>query len=381
MKILKDVFFLTPVTTAIWLSFLAISAGFVYWFQWSWFLVPVFALGLLVLHEFFACIFGKGLFPSAERVARIYQFGTYIMGPVGDVQKQGDLTEGYFNGDFKKSIGQATEDKYDEVIKLLKLKKGNRVLDVGSGLGDFLFHLKSKGIEGVGLTVSPDQQAVALKRGLDVRLFDFRNDLSPDLAGQFDAVIFMGCLEHFLQIYSFINREQSIKVYAKAFESASKALSPQSEVQKVYSTTQHINKTHKWNLKDFIQAYILHGFYSGNYPVEGYLELASEKHFDVIHKYDATVDYQYSSMCCPQHFGMLKIDWNWKKALYSALLFFANPFSIMTWLYFICNTWIWQFGGSKIVPESQRPVKTLWYVYQSKNKNSGVKDEVFSGKK
>ena len=71
-----------------------------------------------------------------------------------------------------KSIETATSDKYDRIIELLNVNEGHRVLDVGSGLGDFLAHLEQRDIEAVGLTISPDQQRICNRRGLDVRLWN-----------------------------------------------------------------------------------------------------------------------------------------------------------------------------------------------------------------
>lgn len=365
MNTLKQILFLTPISTFLWLSIIAVSILFVSAYDFSWFLVPFLAYTLLLLHEIVVFFFiNKALFPSAERTARAYQWLTLFWDDSADIASRGDLTEGYYNGDFLKDIEQATIDKYEEIIKLLEIKKGDRVLDVGCGLGDFLFYLKRKGIEGVGLTISPEQYQIGLKRGLDVRIFDFRKKLPEELENRFDAVTFIGSLEHFPEAYFNKNRIRVMNIFENVFESASKALSNQSKVQRMFSATLHCNKNHKWRLKDYLHGYLLQGHYSGLYPIEGEFEVLSKKSFKVMHKYDATIDYQYSSLACSHHFGHFKINWTHQRVLYSFLLFLVNPFALSTWLYHISNTWMWQFGGLGIVPEANRPAKALWYVLE-----------------
>lgn len=160
------------------------------------------------------------------------------------------------------------------------------------------------------------------------------------------------------------NDKAALPTFEKAFESASKALSNQSKSQRVFSTTLHVSKDYKWGLKDYLHGYFIHGHYSGFYPIEGDLERASKKYFNVIRKYDASVDYQYSSIACPNHFGNFKIEWTLKKIFLVPYLFIVNPFIFATWLYHICGSWMWHFGGLEIVPEAQRPSKTLWYFYE-----------------
>lgn len=364
--ILLSIICLTPVTTSIWfalnvLAYLVTQNSS----SLSSLLVPVIAYGFFAVHEILAFfVLKKGLFPSHERVRRIYEWATIYLDRVYNV----DLTEGFFNGNFDKTLEEATKDKYDEIIRLLGLREGDKVLDVGCGQGDFLFYLKSKGIIGTGVTVSPNQKELCTTRGLDVICLDFRDPLPSDLIGKFDAVIFMGCLEHFVQGYGYTNKEMTLGIYNKAFESAYKAISKSSRVKRVFSTTLHKNKGYrKWHLSDYFYGYLLHGFYSGSYPVEGSLEEACQPYFRTTYKYDASVDYQYSSIVSSSHFGLVKIDWTGERIVYTLTRFLVNPFEVFTWLYYECEAWMWQFGGKEIVPVSERPSQTFWYIYECAN--------------
>jgi cyclopropane-fatty-acyl-phospholipid synthase len=99
------------------------------------------------------------------------------------------------------TLDQAQRDKLELVCAKLKLKAGERVLDVGCGWGAFVMHAASNhGVRAVGITLSPAQAQLARERvqeaGLadrvEIRLADYR-----DLAGErYDAVASIGMVEH-----------------------------------------------------------------------------------------------------------------------------------------------------------------------------------------
>ena len=98
--------------------------------------------------------------------------------------------------DDAQNLDEAQEAKLDLVCRKLKLKKGDRVLDIGCGWGSFLkFAAKKYGIEVVGVTVSKEQVKLAkeLCRGLplEIKLMDYRA-----LTGRFDYIVSLGMFEH-----------------------------------------------------------------------------------------------------------------------------------------------------------------------------------------
>lgn len=94
------------------------------------------------------------------------------------------------------SLEEAQVAKLDLVCSKIGLKAGDRVLDIGCGWGSFLKYAAEKyGIQGVGITVSEEQKALAeeLCRELpiEIRLQDYR-----DLNEQFDHIVSLGMFEH-----------------------------------------------------------------------------------------------------------------------------------------------------------------------------------------
>ncbi|GHD65619.1 cyclopropane-fatty-acyl-phospholipid synthase [Luteimonas padinae] len=95
------------------------------------------------------------------------------------------------------SLDAAQEAKLDLACRKLGLRPGMRLLDIGCGWGEMLkFAAERYGIEGVGVTISREQQALAsaLCKGLpvEVRLQDYR-----ELRGErFDRVVSIGMFEH-----------------------------------------------------------------------------------------------------------------------------------------------------------------------------------------
>jgi cyclopropane-fatty-acyl-phospholipid synthase len=110
------------------------------------------------------------------------------------------------------TLEEAQFTKLDLVCKKLKLKEGERVLDVGCGWGAFVIHAaREYGVNAVGITLSPPQAELARRRiaeaGLsdkvEVRVADYR-----DLHGErYDAIASIGMVEHV--------GEANIDVYAQ----------------------------------------------------------------------------------------------------------------------------------------------------------------------
>jgi cyclopropane-fatty-acyl-phospholipid synthase len=115
------------------------------------------------------------------------------------------------------SIDAAQTAKLDYICRKLRLRPGERLLDIGCGWGGLIRHaVRRYGVEAVGITVSPAQAALASRRiaeeGLAdrcrVELRDYR-----DLGDQavFDKVASVGMVEH-------VGRAKLAEYFAMAFQ-------------------------------------------------------------------------------------------------------------------------------------------------------------------
>ena len=107
-----------------------------------------------------------------------------------------DDTMMYSSAVFEKpneSLYEAQKRKIDLLAKKLKLKKGSKVLEIGSGWGAMAMHLvKEYGCEVTTLTLSKEQKKLCedrfkehnIEESVNIMLKDYR-----DMEGQFDAVI------------------------------------------------------------------------------------------------------------------------------------------------------------------------------------------------
>ena len=94
------------------------------------------------------------------------------------------------------TLAEAQRAKLDMVCRKLQLQPGMRLLDIGCGWGGLVNHAaRHYGVKAVGITVSRQQQDVALKRcaGLPVSILlqDYRS-----VTGSFEAIASIGMFEH-----------------------------------------------------------------------------------------------------------------------------------------------------------------------------------------
>ncbi|ESR25515.1 SAM-dependent methyltransferase [Lutibaculum baratangense] len=106
---------------------------------------------------------------------------------------------GYFTG-WDNGIDQAQFDKLELICRKLRLKPGERFLDIGCGWGALLIHAaKHHGVVAHGVSLSEAQTALARERiaaeGLEDRI---TIEVKPyqDLEGPFDKIASIGMFEH-----------------------------------------------------------------------------------------------------------------------------------------------------------------------------------------
>jgi cyclopropane-fatty-acyl-phospholipid synthase len=99
-------------------------------------------------------------------------------------------------------LGAAQEHKLDHICRKLRLKPGDRLLDIGCGWGALVMHAAERyGAKATGITLSKNQHALAderiraagLQERCEVRVQDYRE--VPGEA-QFDKIASIGMFEH-----------------------------------------------------------------------------------------------------------------------------------------------------------------------------------------
>lgn len=156
-----------------------------------------------------------------------------------------------FNGDYKLSLQQAQQRKYQRIIDVLELKAGDRVLEIGCGWGGFAEQAAKQGIKVHGITISPSQLTIAQQRiqqhGLQdlaqLELCDYR-----DLKGEYDAIVSIEMFEAVGEAF-----------WSAYFKTVQARLKPQGKAL-VQSITINENIFERYRSStDFIQQYIFPG--------------------------------------------------------------------------------------------------------------------------
>ncbi|MDD2807600.1 MAG: cyclopropane fatty acyl phospholipid synthase [Patescibacteria group bacterium] len=95
-----------------------------------------------------------------------------------------------------KNIDEAQENKLDLVCRKLKLRSGQKILDIGCGWGSFAKYAAEKyGVSVVGITVSKEQvdlgNRICADLPVEIRLQDYR-----EVNEKFDHIVSLGMFEH-----------------------------------------------------------------------------------------------------------------------------------------------------------------------------------------
>ena len=175
----------------------------------------------------------------------------------------------------------AQQNQIRYVLDEVQCGPGSRIVEIGCGNGNLLAEARERGAEAVGVTISPEQVALCQKRGLDVRLLDYR-DMDGEWAGRFDSVVANGPVEHFVH-----PREaaagQSDDIYRRMFALFHRMIDPRSTVRRAINTTIHFVRPpdpknllrspwhYRWFSDDFHWAFLNRSF-GGWYPAAGQLE-------------------------------------------------------------------------------------------------------------
>ena len=106
----------------------------------------------------------------------------------------------YFQPEWHDDLARAQRDKLDMICRKLRLKPGERLLDIGCGWGALICHAAQHyGVKATGVTLAEEQAALArdkiarlgLQDRVEVQVKDF-----TQMEGEFDKVASIGMFEH-----------------------------------------------------------------------------------------------------------------------------------------------------------------------------------------
>ena len=294
--------------------------------------------------------FWAPVWSQTERTISCYDWFQQYLPQNYDKNFQMDYVESLFDGDFSRTIQEATMHKYSYMFDKLQLRAGLTLLDMGCGTGVWMEFCKQRGVDVTGLTLSSEQARAVERKGIKVHVSDYRQ-LVPQMVGRFDRVTFLGSTEHNCSSRLFrsgknVGEQECNKVRQDLFALARRYLKGDG---KMFIATLVRNTRHAMSFRDLHQIYIMDRFYGGRYSnLEDYSDAIRSAGFVIDEIRDTTQDYHYSSIAHPDFFGCFRVKWHEDRAnklrwLGKGIL--TDPFLIHKWLYYSLGTWQWQFGS------------------------------------
>ena len=106
----------------------------------------------------------------------------------------------YFQPEWHDDLARAQEDKLDMICRKLRLKPGERFLDIGCGWGALICHAAQHyGVKTTGVTLAEEQAKLAREKVAQLGLQDRVEILVKDFTkveGEFDKISSIGMFEH-----------------------------------------------------------------------------------------------------------------------------------------------------------------------------------------
>ena len=243
-----------------------------------------------------------------------------------------------------------------------------KILDIGCGNVHWLQYCKSKGVDGVGITISESQYEYNTKNGLKIILGDIHKDILTTIKTKFDAISAIGPVEHFCSVSQPMSK--NIIIIEKYYNQVKKLIDPNSESRRYlnsYMTTNHKYSKHK-NFNWYCNVYIIasafgYGCYLRENDIDKIYNLKNSK---LLIKEDYTEDYRWGGVRDKNSWAYCNYKFD---TPYHIANFVKDVFIDPSWwqrfLYGYFNCWLWQFGGTKRVPMPENkdtPIRSYIYV-------------------
>jgi len=293
--------------------------------------------------------------------------------------------------DYTRSPFEAQQAKFHHAFEKLDLKKGMKVIDIGCGMGDWLYWLKNeKDCKVIGLNITMGHADVVEDRGIPCLRGSWQSFLAKVEAGdkefigrycnQFDCVTCWDTIEHYVKGKDVWNVKVIKKTYRDLFKLAHSLLDKNSECGSFWSSTLHQSRRLETNpLKyrfwlEWGNCYIMNCMYNGMYPTDiptgsvckGLKERASPQ-FKLKYESDRIEDYRMTSIINPNHFGNFTVEVNLRFLYQTFVEFLAHPHAGIVWFNAMWRPeccWMWHVGGIKTEIAPDCPTKLLWQAFE-----------------
>lgn len=291
---------------------------------------------------------------------------------------KGDLSEGFYDGNYDLSAEEAMKNKYSKYFQYLNLSAGKTLVDLGSGYCHWTQYCKDRGVIVKGVTLSSPQKEHCNKKNINIELDDYRHFVQTTKE-KFDAVSAIGSQEHLASMG--MSQNYADKIYKEMLRNIRRILKPNGRalvtIMLMNSDYPHWtigrpNIPNDVSLIDKIHIYNITCFYGcGRYPIVKEYNNYVKDCFNVIKIKNYTEDYRWAGI----NFG----DHHWQ----NGKIYINTPYRMMKllqylltdpWIwgrinYSVMKSWYWQFGGDQKTPihnNNKSPIIANIYVLEPK---------------
>jgi cyclopropane fatty-acyl-phospholipid synthase-like methyltransferase len=240
---------------------------------------------------------------TAEAVVDCYDVLDLCL--AGGVQ---DFTDGKYVDDRNNRRGYlaAQRRQADYLLDQVGCYPGELLLDIGCGYGRILEQAHTRGLDAIGITVSPAQAIECRRRGLSAMVLNYRDipQMGQGSFGRVNGIVANGSLEHFAQLEDAV-ANRTDQVYSELFRICRSLLSPG---ERFVTTAIHfrgegqadpnaICRGHAAFARDSFEYHFsnLVEAFGGWYPEPAQLERCAEGRFAMVAEEDGTHDYFLTS--------------------------------------------------------------------------------------
>jgi cyclopropane fatty-acyl-phospholipid synthase-like methyltransferase len=331
-------------------------------------ITPRIFIASIVIFELFLDILnhnGISLDPYENKIINFYRWADTLWSSE-EVKKINTYTEGKYDCNPHASLENGNVEKFKWMAEQAQVTKGTRLLELGSGNGEFLKFVKENyEAEPIGLCNSKPQVELNAANGIEVVLADIW-DIPESLHGKFDCVVLNGSTEHFC---SWKDRHDIDKKLEQLFIEINKCLDPASTNNRIVITA--ITQHRDFSIYEKMQIYLLERSYGGYYATtpDSYEKNAEKQNFRLVLRENHTDDYYIWARRIWWHvFSGLSEPETLIRTLIDIPVFLLNdPYYIHKILHLIFGSWPWQFE-SPYIPllsmDDTPPFQHQWIVIE-----------------